>query len=879
MASTSLPPEAWQRFQGFVIRHRVAALLLSAGLTLVSLGLAPAVETTGDATEHIPKGDPAVRAWLDVTNRFGGLGVLMVGLEEPDRPLTFEGLSRLARITDALSERKGEGVLSARSLTNVPTTQEGEDDTLVAEPMVPAIPRDADGLAALSARILADTQVPGSLVSRDLRGYVVLVRVDPRKDARAVASMVRDVVEADRGPMGAYYFGAPFVSNLISREVYAKLAWVVPLFAIGLLGVLWLRVRRFRLALVVLGGSGLPLLWWLAALDAAGIPLTLAAVTGALLLLVIGSLTYARIGERWLSGSLGPCSGRAVLLLFLAAVAFGALASWHQGLPAALPYLARFGEALVVGLLAVIAVAVLAIVPAVSFFRPVQPGDPGVPRAARPAAVIARRVAVFLAAAAGLAGATQMRFAISMPDMFAKGDEVGSMLAFFERRFGGQDFIQVDVAGDLRDPGVVARLVRFTDLLEGAGVCSDVRSVTQVLSFVAHGVTGLYRIPDDREAVNNIWFFLEGSEDVRSLVQDDRREAMVVCRVPASRTDVARVRAAIDDAIARSATVSAPTTTARILAAASVHGLKLPEDRVLAVVAAAMQPDDSAATAARSEEVLREIERYLASPSSPFSPTAEEWARIAGVLRRPPATDPVGAMVRVIAGLPSFVEIARPELAPEVAQTLLRRSSDIGLSMRAASLDARLFESPSSASVPQALRARVRGVLADAIAGAPPGGDQAAFSVTGFPVLGARIEGQLMRGLRVSLGIVTGLLAVLSMVVARRRWRDGLRTAADVVATALITLGTGWALGIEVDPGSASLYLLAPVAAFLLSPGLDALGPVRERPARYPAAFALALAAAALSLLPTMVMPVIRVGGVMAIGLLTAVLVTSREHT
>lgn len=843
--------DTWRRFHEFLVRRRFPLLLVSCALTLISLRFAPMVETTGDATEHIPKADPKVREWLEMTNRFGGLNVLMVGLEEPERPLTFDGLSRLARITDTLDAKKSEGVLSARSLTNMPTTHEGEDDTLVAEPLVPAIPRDAEGLRALADRILADTQVPGSLVSRDLMAYVILVRIDPRKDSREVAETIRDIVEAERGPLKAYYFGAPFVSNLITREVYSKLTWVVPLFALGLFGVLFLLLRRFVFALLILIGSGIPLLWWLAAMDALGMTLTLAAVNGALLLLVIGVLAYSRVGELW---SHGETSGQIFLLLALVAAAFGGLALWHQGLPAALPYLAKFGEAMFIGLLTIMACGVLTIVPAVSFFRQTEVSSRGHESSSLSDVVVAALAVL------GLLASTQVKFAISMQDMFRENDEVGKMLAFFDRRFGGQDFVQVDIKGDLRDPGVVARIARFTDLLEGAGVCSDVRSISQVLAFVSHGVTGLYRIPSDREALANIWFFLEGSEDIRSLVLDDRYEAMVICRVPSRGADIAKVLTTIEDAITDSAADAHQTVVKRVVSLAGRHQVNLSLDAIANILR------DVSKSEGFQPAVIQRLREYMESVDAPFQATPDEWSKIENVLVSMGEADRLNALTVTIAGLPSFMELDRPDMAEDIAKTLLRRASDIEIGLRSASLQEKVF---GTTEMPVALKARLRGILADLLISTPSDEGRTRFTVAGFPALAPKIEGQLMWGLRASLAIVTGLLVLFSFAVTRPL-RRGLKVALDIIASACITLGIG--LVVHVDPGSATLYMLAPVGVFLLAPLKQYGADVKS----FPYAYALALAVAALSLLLTGMMPVMRVGIVMAVSLTASVLVSTR---
>ena len=176
------------------------------------------------------------------------------------------------------------------------------------------------------------------------------------------------------------------------------------------------------------------------------------------------------------------------------------------------------------------------------------------------------------------------------------------------------------------------------------------------------------------------------------------------------------------------------------------------------------------------------------------------------------------------------------------------------------------------------MRARARGVLADLVAAPVPGGDAVHFVVSGYPPLVPRIEAQLLRGLRASAAIVLAIFVLAALAVRGRRPAGALRAAIEAAAATALTFACGWALGINVDSGSATLYLLAPFAAFYLSAGTDDPSPNTAPAVRFPAGFALALTAAGLTLLLTGVLPIMRVGAVMALALALSVLTTGLSN-
>ncbi|MBM4396870.1 MAG: hypothetical protein FJ087_14420 [Deltaproteobacteria bacterium] len=859
--------ETWNGACAIVARRRVLALIASAGITLLSLRFAPTVTTTDDLTANLPSGDPEVAFWLDMTRRFEGLSVLMVGLEEPGEPFTFDGLSRLARITDRLAERKADGVLSARSITNIESLEADGEGGVSADMLIPAIPREGAAMKALAERVRANAQVSGVLVSRDLSGYLVLVRADARKDARTVAALVRDVVEAERGGMAAHYFGAPFVSQTVTREAWAKLWIVVPLFAIGLLGVLLWRLRRPIVVVLVMVGAGVSLVWWLALVRIAGIDLTASTVNAVMVILVVSALGAARLAEARIRGE-GRVFPRSALVS-LAAVALGsaALAVVDRLEPNALPYLSGFGETTLLGVLAVALFGVFAVAPAASFLR-VAPSRTDAP--ARPVGRAVLAVGLLVVLAAATLGATRLRFRVTLSELFTPNDEVGRALAFFDRRLGGSDLVQIHVDGDLRDPGVAARVQRLTDLLEGSGAFADVRSVSQILTHVAGSFAGLYRVPNDRESLANLWFFLEGQPDLRSLASEDRSEAMIVARVPAGNPDPDGMLAAARRAVELSGRADPEATAARVAAVAAAAGVPLPPGRAADVVAAAGR-DSAEAAAARLATAREKVSAYLASPSSPFEPSPDDLARLAAAI----GGDDAGRTGRLLAALsatPALVEGGRADIAAEAAGTLDRLCRDTDLEARAVGLGERLLAG-SAAPSPAAL-GRVRGALADVVAGPPPGGERVKVTISGFPALAPRIAGNLTVGLWAASSAAIVAIALAMVVAARGRVRIAARVAAEAGFATLIAFGAA-GLWFQTDSSSATLFLIAPIAACLSS---GALEPDGRRPL-FPATFALAIAVGSLGLLAIGVAPISRIGLAVAVSAAAAAVATWRPGT
>jgi predicted RND superfamily exporter protein len=828
--------------------RRKPALAIGVVLVLGSAGLTTRLRFTSDVTEHLPRVSPAVTQWIDLSRRFDAFNALVVGLEEPDAPLSAEGLASLKRVTDALAVQKADGVLSVSSLTNVETIQEGADGALESSLLVSSIPTDGAGLEQLRRRVAADSQVSGALISRDQRGYLVLVQADPRKDPAELAALVRRTVEANRGPLAPAYFGAAFFSDVITRGMYAKLPWLVPAFAALLFLVPGVMVRRARTVAVVLGCAAASLVVWLGLVSALGIVLSVTSLTALPGVLVLAVAAYARALEDG-AGSLLPWP------VVASVVAVGLGAAPLGWLPFA--YISSFGLGLTLGAVAVLLVGLFLFAPLSGPRAPAAGTGPG--RGDDIPVLAAVAVAVVITLLASLL-ATRASFRATPQAMFTPVDEVGQSLAFFDRRFGGPDFVQVDFRGDLRDPNVAARLMRLTDLLEGTREFPDVRSVSQVLGFLNKGFGGVHRVPPSRDSLANLWFFLEGRPDVRNLVSDARDEAMVVLRVPSvPPKPLPELVSVVEAAVKDSALLGAVAARKRLMALGATFSVSLAPEKVDEVVAQAAAPLSPSAQAALDQETWRRVRAWLATSDSPYTPSDAEWAQIEAAL----ATPPEERAARLEEAAATFADVGAH--AKDLAATILTREHDERLAVRAAQLvDALAHEAPEAFTV------RATGVVTDLLDPPAGAGESAQVTVTGLPVVAAQLEGDLLRGLWLAIAVLLGAGALALFVLTRRLLDSALAVLAAAAATA-VTLGTVGRFGFGVDAGSAALFLL-PVVAALVASGSPASTRLR-------ASFFVGLGAASLPLLWVGLAPVSRVALALAVGLGAAAVASQRVGT
>jgi hypothetical protein len=763
-------------------KARTLALVVGAALALLAALYARGIRVDAGVLGVLPDDVPAVTAWRDALTRFDALDVLLVGLEEPEGGLSVDGLRHVDAVTRRLEAQKEDGVLAVRSVTNVATLREGEGGEVDSGPLIASLPEDPVALDSLKQRVLANAQVLGALVSRDLRGYAVVVRIDPRKGPLAVAAVER-AVERERGPLKAYYHGAPFFAAVPGKHILARLPSIALASLVLLFGIFLVGTRR-----------AIPAGWAVVAVVAAG-----------------GSLVFGVALVRAASGTLSPASAPLALGWFALAGALFAAAFEHSSLPSNGP--------------------------------------------ARRWPSRARATACVAVIILGGVVASRARVLCSPGELFSREDEAGAALAFFDERFGGADFLQIDFAGDLTNPAVAARLMRLSDLLEGTDGLSDVRSVAQVLAFVNHGFGDTYRIPSKRAALANLWFFLEGNGDVRSLVTGAHDEAMIQIRVPSrGGREIGAITDDVRTAIERSTAQDAAATSLRLEAIARAAGARLPSTLlgdVTAAAARAPSPSEEAEIAAQVGSRLRQI---LASPDSPYQPSEEEWGELSAALRG----DASGLRGRLSAVASSMKSLRAQRMDDKLVDMLVEREGDARIAARSHMLAARLLSANAPALQKGGVDLRAQGALAEEIDPQTDGG-KATVTILGFPVLegivSSRSLAHVWRALAVVFALGCALVPFLGIAAGVRRL---LVAAAGVAVTLLVCRGAG----VQMDVGSANLYVVPAV--------LGIFAPTSRRGSRW---FLFALGAALTPLLFTGALPVTRFAAAAAVGLVSVAFV------
>jgi len=823
----------------------VAVVLL---LAVASVFFARRVQQDDDLLAFLPRENADVRVFYDVNRRFGGLETALVGIQTKD-PFAPEFLRRLQAVTKRLNQT--EGVAFGMSLANIDDfTADPEKGGITTGYLIPATPPEgAAERAALREKVMSRAQVVGNLIAED--GQAVLIYGFPAygADAKVVAKRVRAAVEEAFPSEAKFWGGTSFISGYIYDVSQRDIRKLAPWAAGIILLITFLAFRDAIGTALALASTGLSIVVTFGLMGALGVTANVVIGSMPVVLFALGSAfsvpillryyalahehgneeglvqTLVTTGPTVLAGGLTSVAALLSLLVMNIApmrtfglfTAFGLLVALTLSLtfiPAVIRLVGLKGRAPSDGLLSSLLIKLTTV-------------------AAEKRAVAFALLAVL--AVAGAFGATKVQARMDNAAFYSKGSPPDQAEAFLRDHFGGAQFFQLEVEGDLTEPGVLREVRGLADSVALLPHVTSANNVSEIVATIDEAMEGSARVPDTAAQVKLLYGFLEGKRAVSQLASDDRRHALVHIKVDAEKIgDLEALLAQVEQLVKErpidryeivdaagprkveaAARLRAMVAT-RIAALARRDGVPMGPAEIEAVKKQLEAPgahDTTGAEAAilaflRSEEFIGDLPT---TPPDAASRVAAALAKIGARPSREAITAALGeAIVRPVGDATVtnlVVDIARPLQSILTHQAAITGATRLiaaaKLAVPTGARGARFAAAASSTLMD--LDAPT--VLLPPAAGAPADGPRIGVQVTGLPVMNRGLSQSVAVNQQKSIAFALVLVVAL-MSILYRSIPSGLLAASPVLLTLLLVYGAMGALGIPLEIGTSMLASL-----------------------------------------------------------------------
>ncbi len=839
-----------EKFARLLVQKSIAWGVVAVVLVLAaaSVFFARSVKQDDDLLAFLPRDNADVRVFYDVNRRFGGLETALVGIQTKD-PFAPEFLHRLQLVTKKLNQT--EGVAYGMSLANI--------DDFVADPdkggistgyLIPADPPvDEAARAALREKVMSRPQVVGNLIAED--GQAVLIYGFPAfgADAKVVAARVRSVVTEGFPSEAKYWGGTPFISGYIYDVSQHDIRTLAPWASGIILLITFLAFRDVIGTALALASTGLSIVFTFGLMGALGVTANVVMGSMPVVLFALGSAFAVPILLRYyaLAHAHGSDEG---LVRTLVSVGPTVLAGGVTSVAALLSLLVMniapmrtFGLFTAFGLLVGLTLS-LTFIPAVIRLVGLKGRAPtdGVLRAilVRLTTTVAQHrvpvgVALAALALAGAYGVTKVQARMDNAAFYSKGSPPDQAEAFLRDHFGGAQFFQLEVEGDLTEPGVLREVRGLADSVALLPHVTSTNNVSEIVATIDEAMEGSARVPDTAAQAKLLFGFLEGKRAVSQLMSDDRRHALIHIKVDAEKIEELEALLAQVEQLVKARPIdryeivdatgprNAEATTrlramvaTRIAALARRDGVPVGAAEIDAVkrhLEASGAVETTGAEAAilaylRSEEFIGDLPKTPADAARKVAsslaaigarPTKDAIAVALGKALDRPASDAL-----VIDLVSSVARPLQGILAHEAATSGAKRLvAAAHLTLPAGAKGARFVSAVGSTlmdlDAPTA--------LLPVAAGAAPDGPRIGVQVTGLPVMNRGLSQSVAVNQEKSI-VFALVLVVALMSVIYRSIPSGLLAASPVLLTLLLVYGAMGALGIPLEIGTSMLASL-----------------------------------------------------------------------
>ncbi|MEZ4294423.1 MAG: MMPL family transporter [Polyangiaceae bacterium] len=825
-----------------------AVVALVAILSIASIFSARTVKQDGDVLAFLPKGNKDVQVFYDVNTRFGGLDIAIAGVESKN-VFSKDFLARLRTVTTQLNATEGVGY--ALTLTNVEDfTPDPEKGGIRADYLVREIPEDEAAENALRARVLSRDEVVGNLVDENGTGTLIYCFAVPGTDMRAMAGRVQKTIEEAFPTETKYWGGAPFISTYIFDITQKDLGRLGPW---AVLVLVLITVASFRDLIgtgLALLSTALGILMSLGLMGALGIRSNIVLGSMPLILLSLGSAYavhflsryYSLVQKHGVEGAvqrtltgLGPTIAASGLIAAVALLSFAVMD---------IAPMRTFGVFTAIGLTAKLTLA-LTFVPAVLVLARLQGKKKTQEHSPNRFAVAlmtfsqrnrtALRIALAVLFVAAVPFALRIDTHTDNSAFFAKDSPPDRAERFLESRFGGSQFLQVEMVGDMTHPAVLREVSEVADRIAALPDVASVSHLVDILAITNDAMSGDRTVPDTSAKARALYGFLAGKRAVRQFVTDERDRTLMQVKLRNSRAEeVERTLAKVRGIVAEHqgphiiASITSPSkplvevkarkaTVARTLALAARYKVTVPEgapDALDKALAAHKLPVPTQTV----EEILA---RFIGSdefigdlPSEP-SDAKEKVAAAAAKLGPGASTEAIAEAIT-----DALDPKPEPAAAQDLASTLARPLAEIWRRQQANAwarvliqdTNLALPEGPKADRFTAALGASLidlgrDSVLLPAASGAQGEGIDLEVHVTGQPVINEGLSKSVTSNQLRSLGFALALVLLITSAMFRSA-RTGLLAAGPALLTVALLYASMTLLGIRLDIGTSLLASL-----------------------------------------------------------------------
>ncbi len=524
-----------------------------------------------DDKDILPQDDPKVIAFYEADSTFGGAEFVLVILDM-DEVFTTKALQEIDDLTLCLEKLKG--VNSVMSITNIEEIKGIKDGIEVVE-LIEDIPYTKAELLKLKKRVLSDDNYAGRIVSENGKIALVMVQLLPNSDTERIVDDVREVIHKHGIEDKVHLSGEPMFDYEMDKILVEDMSKLIPIAMLVMIFILYFSFRSVRGVVLPILIVIITVIWTSGLMGHIGVPISAIGNIMPIILISMGIADGIHILARYREELASGANKRKALYITIVAVGLACfltsvttMVGFGSLYTSSLRSIKNFGLFTGIGIAFAFIITVTFFLAILSILRP-KKRDLNKKKKVllgsflkkwadfivnRSKAVLSFTILLILLAGIGIIFiSTETNFIT----FFNPKSAVRKSYDIMKENFGGVEFIQVVVKGNIQDPKILKAMENFQDEIDKIDVLSKPTSIVNYLKntnkALNEGNPRYEILPKTEEEVAQFLLLLSmgGSDELDNILSFDYDQALIQARMSSLKSSdrdrmIAQVEKVID---------------------------------------------------------------------------------------------------------------------------------------------------------------------------------------------------------------------------------------------------------------------------------------------------------------------------------------------
>ena len=524
-----------------------------------------------DDNDMLPQDDPKLIAYNKADSTFGGAEFILVILDMGE-VFTSKALQELDDVTLALEKLKG--VNSVMSITNIEEIRGIEDGIEIVE-LIEEIPNEKAELLKLKKKILSNDDYAGRIVSENGEVALVMVQILPNSDIERIIDDVREVIYKHGFEDKVYLSGEPLFDSEMNKMVTDDMSKLIPIAMLLMIFILYFSFRSIRGVVLPILIVIITVIWTIGLMGYIGVPISAIGNIMPIILISMGIADGIHILTRYREESATGANKQKALTVTIIAVGLACfltsittMVGFGSLYTSSLTGIKNFGLFTGIGVSIAFIITVTFFLAALSLLRP-KKRDLNKKKKVllesfmkkwadfivnRSKAILSFTVLLILLAGIGI---TFISTESDFITFFNPKSAVRKSYDIMKENFGGVEFIQVVVEGNIQDPRILKAMDEFQNEIDKIDVLSKSTSIVNYLKntnkALNEGNSKYEILPKTEEEAAQFLLLLSmgGSDELDNILSFDYDQALIQARMSSFKSSdrdkmITQVEKAID---------------------------------------------------------------------------------------------------------------------------------------------------------------------------------------------------------------------------------------------------------------------------------------------------------------------------------------------